>query len=151
MASATTKIQPSVVPLPSEFLPSAVCGPGLRPVNCQVRCALTLPEPPNSERMSWGYWELLLPHFCSGTGRLLVLVCPDMSHLEHQRATTPHRWRCLGQQQLNQTVAGLSPSPQSGLHAPCQNSAVQRSMALVTGRPGLESQLYQLLPMTLNK
>lgn len=61
VVSATTKIQPRVVPLSTKLLPRAICGTALHLVNCWVRCALTLPEPLNSERMSGGYLELLPP------------------------------------------------------------------------------------------
>lgn len=94
----------------------------------------TFPELPNSERNSWGDSELIPPHFwdrqiaCSPP-------CQDMSHREHQRATTPLRWWCLGKQQLNQGWNGpQSPSPQPLPSQACttyQNGAVQRSMGLV--------------------
>lgn len=102
VVSATTKIQP----LSTKILPNAVWGTTFHLLNCWMRYALTLPEPPNSERVSWGYLELLPPYFSFETGRSLVLLRRDMSHLEHQGAITPHGWRCLGQAWLKHRCTG---------------------------------------------
>lgn len=70
VVSATAKKPAKVVPPSTKLLPNAVCGTTLHLVSCWVRCALTLPEPPNSERMSLGYSELLPPYFAPETGKI---------------------------------------------------------------------------------
>lgn len=122
----------------------------------ETECALTFPEPPNSERTSCGCSKFIPPHFWD---RQVANSppCRDKSHLEHQRAATPHGWWCPGKNNSRTKGAmGLSiPEPfrSSSCSGLCHTS--ERCSVKTHSVGNWETwawiQLCHFLSLTLNK